>query len=151
MRLAVIIALIFLCLAGCSGKSMQGPLSPSQNQPPSADFDTVIADNAQQMLSEGRQTFRFDTFGDEDFWRGALKLHQAIAGVSPNTALSVGLKVDRDALPEETIAALQEGKVNLDDPAVTLDLLRANAVVGVAGFFDDQKQNLISLGITCAF
>jgi hypothetical protein len=95
-------------------------------------------------LVEGRQTFRFDTFGDEDFWGGALKLHQAIegsafggvgAGVSPKTALAVGLKVDVDALPGSLLNAMRSGKVNLDDPAVTLTLLKLNAVVGVTGFF----------------
>src|SRR5512146_1805699 len=100
--------------------------------------------SAQQLLREGRQTFRFDTFGDEDFWGGTLKLHQAIegrsfggvgAGVSPKTALAVGLKVDVDALPATVLDALRSGKVNLDDPAVTLTLLKLNAVVGVTGFF----------------
>src|SRR5882757_8800650 len=86
-----------------------------------------------------------DTFGDEDFWGGTLRLHQAIegsahggvgAGVSPKTALAVGLKVDVDALPQATVDALKAGKVNLDDPAVTAALLTSNAVVGVTGFSD---------------
>src|SRR5262245_66402492 len=64
--------------------------------------------NAVTKVEEGRQSFRFDTFGDEAFWGDTLKLHQAIEGaahggvgpgVSPRTALSVGLKVDIDALP----------------------------------------------------
>jgi hypothetical protein len=55
------------------------------------------------LIEEGRQIFRFDTFGDEAFWGDTLKLHQAIKGqklggvgpgLSPNTALSLGLKVD---------------------------------------------------------
>src|SRR6266516_5378224 len=67
----------------------------------------AIGANAQKMMEEGRQTFRFDTFGDEAFWGDALQLHRAIAGspnggvgpgVSPKTALAVGLKVDVDAL-----------------------------------------------------
>jgi hypothetical protein len=111
-------------------------------------------------LAEGRQTFRFDTFGDEDFWGGALKLHQAIegsafggvgAGVSPKTALAVGLKVDVDALPGPVLNALRGGKVNLDDPAVTLTLLKLNAVVGVTGFFQSGSGlALKSIGIQCA-
>ena len=109
-------------------------------------------------LSQGRQTFRFDTFGDEDFWGGTLKLHQAIegsafggvgAGVSPKTALAVGLKVDVDALPATVLDALRSGKVNLDDPAVTLTLLKLNAVVGVTGFFQSGL-SLKSIGIQCA-
>src|SRR6266478_1928657 len=109
-------------------------------------------------LAEGRQIFRFDTFGDEDFWGGTLRLHQAIegsahggvgAGVSPKTALAVGLKVDVDALSKATVDALQAGKVNLDDPAVTVALLTSNAVVGVTGF-SDGKGGLRTLGIQCA-
>ena len=74
--------------------------------------DALILDNTLNKLDEGRQVFRFDTFGDEDFWGGALRIHEAIEGtkfggvgdgVSPNTALAVGLKVDIDALPQKLI------------------------------------------------
>jgi hypothetical protein len=115
-------------------------------------------DNAQRMLEEGRQIFRYDTFGDEVFWGDTIKLHQAIAGealggvgtgVSPNFALQVGLKVDMDALPAELVEQVQAGEVNLDDPATTLALLQLNAVVGVTGIFDDAG-NLQSMGIQCA-
>jgi hypothetical protein len=121
-------------------------------------FDDVIGDHAAKMLEDGRHTFRFDTFGDEAFWGDALHLHQAIAGernggigpgVSPKTALAVGLKVDVDALPEALRQQLREGKVNLDDPATTLALLKLNAVVGVTGFFD-ANGNIRSIGIQCA-
>src|SRR5438093_8571529 len=112
-------------------------------------FDAQILKNAKQMIEEGRQIFRFDTFGDQAFWGDTLKLHQAIAGVSPRTALAVGLKVDVDALPQKLVKALKEGSVNLDDPAVTLDLLRLNAVVGVTGFFNEAG-SLRSMGIQCA-
>ena len=112
------------------------------------DRDPAIA-AATEMVVDGRQTFRFDTFGDEAFWGGTLKLHQAIATVSPKTALSVGLKVDVDALPRDLQQALAKGKVNLDDPATTAALLQLHAVVGVTGFFDDQK-HLASIGIQCA-
>src|SRR5688500_8703322 len=88
---------------------------------------------AQPKPTDGQQIFRFDTFGDEQLWTGALKMPDALAKVSPKTALSVGLKVDVDALPGPVVEALKAGKVNLDDPAVTLQLLSANAVVGVVG------------------
>jgi cytochrome c5 len=116
-------------------------------------------DTTQRLLDEGRQTFRFDTFGDEAFWGGTLKLHQAIegarfggvgSGVSPKTALAVGLKVDADALPEDLRAGIKAGQVNLDDPAVTLALMKLNAVVGVTGFFNNDG-SLRSMGIQCAF
>jgi len=110
------------------------------------------------LIAEGKQIFRFDTFGDEDFWGGELQLHQAIQGeqfggvgpgVSPATALSVGLKVDVQALPERLRNQLRKGQVDLDDPAVTLALLKLNAVVGVTGFFNDDG-SLSSMGIQCA-
>jgi cytochrome c553 len=97
----------------------------------------------------GRAIFRFDTFGDEQLWTGVLRLHEPIATLSPQQALAVGLKVDRDALPAATIAALQAGQVDLTDPAVTLSLLKANAVVGVKGRVDASGA-LASVGITCA-
>ena len=103
-------------------------------------------------------TFRYATFGDQDFWGGTLKLHKAIEGqklggvgpgVDPATALAVGLKVDEDALPPSLIAALKAGKVNLKDPAVTVALLKLNAVLGITGFFD-HSGNLKSVGIQCS-
>jgi len=115
-----------------------------------APFDRVITDNASTQLDQGRQIFRFDTFGDEDFWGGLLRLHEAIATVTPRTALAVGLKVDVDALPPELINALQGRRIKLDDPANTQALLKLNAVVGVTGFFGADGK-LRSFGIQCAF
>lgn len=119
--------------------------------------DAVIL-SAEQTIKEGRQTFRFDTFGDEAIWGDTLKLHQAIEGaalggvgpgVSPRAALAVGLKVDVDALTPAITRQLQTGTLNLDDPASTLALLKLNAVVGVTGFFNPAG-TLKSLGIQCA-
>jgi hypothetical protein len=110
------------------------------------------------QLDEGRETFRYDTFGNEHFWGDALKLHRAIAGtnhggvgpgVSPATALAVGLKVDVDALPEPTKQALSRGEVDLNAPATTLALLELDAVVGVKGRFNAARE-LTSVGIQCA-
>jgi hypothetical protein len=98
---------------------------------------------------DGQEIFRFDTFGDEQLWTNVLRMHDVLPSVSPATALAVGLKVDVEALPPAVIAALKGGKVDLNDPAVTLDLLRLNAVVGVKGTFNDVKQ-LTQVGITCA-
>ena len=109
------------------------------------------------MLARGRKTFRFDTFGDQAFWGGALQLHRAIAGkpnggvgpgVSPKTALAVGLKVDSSRIPKKVAKAIKAGKVDLNDPKVTLTLLKLKAVVGVRGFFRGNR--LTSMGITCA-
>ena len=125
-------------------------------------FDELIVNNAKEMVKDGRQIFRFDTFGDQDFWGGQLQLHTTIAGeanggvgpgLSPNTALALGLKVDVDALPEPLQNQLKHGRehrtVDLNDPATTLALLKLNAVVGVTGFFNDAG-TLTSVGIQCA-
>jgi hypothetical protein len=118
----------------------------------------MIPDNSKRMLKEGQHTFRFDTFGDEAWWGDTLHLHEAIEGaklggigpgVSPATALSLGLKVDLDALPASLVQQLKMGKVNLNDPAVTLALLKLNAVVGVTGH-SNPNGSLKSVGIQCA-
>ena len=123
------------------------------------DNDSQISAHARRMMNEGRRIFRFDTFGSEAFWGDALQLHKAIAGeknggvgggVSPKTALSVGLKVDTEALPAALVEQIKAGKVDLDDPATTLALLKLNAVVGVTGRFD-KAGKIRSMGIQCAF
>jgi hypothetical protein len=111
-------------------------------------FDQQILQNASEMIKEGRRTFRFDTFGDQAFWGDTLRLHEAIATVAPRAALGLGLKVDVDALPQSLQQHLRQGKVNLDDPATTLALLKLNAVVGVTGFVNGNT--LQSIGIQCA-
>jgi hypothetical protein len=116
------------------------------------------ARSAVRQVREGRNTFRNDTFGDEAFWGGVLHLNEAIAGaanggvgpgVSPATALAVGLKVDVDALPQTVRKAIAAGQVDLNDPKTTLALLSLDSVVGVKGFFDPSGK-LTSMGITCA-
>jgi len=140
-------------------KVRQGPPAQSHaKREKLRNFDAQIAENANELLADGRETFRFDTFGDEVFWGDTLQLHQAIKGaslggvgpgISPTTALSLGLKVDLDALPQPLINQLRQGKVDLSDPATTVALLKLDAVVGVKGFFAGDTLN--SMGITCAF
>jgi hypothetical protein len=110
---------------------------------------TALHDYHSVVARFGRAIFRFDTFGDEQLWTGVLRMHEPIATLSPQQALAVGLKVDLDALPPATVAALKSGQVDLTDPAVTRSLLTANAVVGVKGRVDDAG-TLTSVGITCA-
>src|SRR5580765_1028169 len=98
---------------------------------------------------DGQAIFRFDTFGDEQLWTDVLRMHEVIATVDPSTALAVGLKVDVDALPAEVVKALRAGQVDLKDPAVTIALLRLNAVVGVKGTVD-KTGRLLKVGVTCA-
>lgn len=130
----------------------------SQQKHKPAPAEAAVNSNSRQAVEQGRQIFRYDTFGDEDFWGGVLGLHQAIEGaalggigpgVSPVTALAVGLKVDQDALPPALVRQIQAGHVDLNDPAVTLALLKLNAVVGVTGFFKPDG-GLQSVGIQCA-
>src|SRR4051812_28095634 len=126
--------------------------------PAAAGNEGEINRYAQSMLAEGRKTFRYDTFGSEAFWGDALQLHKAIAGeknggvgpgVSPKTALAVGLKVDADALPDALKKQIAAGQVNLDDPATTVALLKLNAVVGVTAFANPDG-SVKSMGIQCA-
>ena len=136
LALAFIVAWIRLPPAGAAETA-----SPPN---PPAPFDGVISKNTHSLVEAGRQIFRYDTFGDEAFWGDTIKLHQAIAGqklggvgpgVSPKTALSVGLKVDADALPASLVDNIKKEKVDLEDPATTLALLKLNSVVGVTGLF----------------
>src|SRR5688500_9674459 len=98
---------------------------------------------------DGRAIFRFDTFGDEQLWTDVLRMHEVIPTVDPATALAVGLKVDVDALPDEVVAALRAGEVDLTNPAVTVELLRLDAVVGVKGSVNEAGQ-LTKVGVACA-
>jgi hypothetical protein len=121
--------LLVLCVAACESDSPNGP-------PPSP------------QINEGRDIFRFDTFGNEAFWTDTLGIHEVISGsVSPITALSVGLKVDADALPPGILQT-----ANLNDPATTVALLKLNAVVGLKGIVTSVNghDSLISVGTTCA-
>ena len=128
------------------------PAAPSR-------LDAAVRDNVERLLAEGIQTFRYDTFGSEDFWGSQVKLHQAIQGekfggvgrgISPKQALELGLKVDMEAVPKNVATAIKTGKVDLNDPANTLLLLKANAVLGVTGFFNEDGKSLKSIGIQCA-
>ena len=156
----VIILLIGISIAlVCSfslGLAQRAPdRGPDQ---PQTGFDRQISENARQMMEQGKQIFRFDTFGDESYWSGKLKLHQAIEGtkfggvgpgVSPRTALAVGLKVDLAALPADLVEKIKKGEVSLDDPATTLALIKLNSVLGVKGTFNNDG-SLKAVGLSCA-
>ncbi|MFL5562796.1 MAG: c-type cytochrome [Gemmatimonadaceae bacterium] len=102
------------------------------------------------LVGKGKAVFRYDTYGDETFWTDTLRMHEVIAGgVSPKTALAVGLKVDMDTLPQAVRDAIAAGQVNLDDPATTVTLLKLGAVVGVVGEVD-ATNHLTRVGVTCA-
>jgi hypothetical protein len=158
MKVILVLGLVAFAACHSTPTETASPASCNAGNDMGANASDPFFTAAQSLLEEGRQTFRYDTFGDEAFWGDTLKLHQAIAGaanggvgpgVSPKTALSVGLKVDADAVPASLAADLKAGKVNLDDPASTLALLQINAVVGVTGQFDNDGQ-LTAVGIQCA-
>src|SRR6266566_10114766 len=151
-RLHVIVTVVVLFIAAMIVVSRSAPVGAESTK------RNPVVENATQKVQQGEQIFRFDTFGDQAFWGDTLKLHQAIEGaklggvgpgVSPKTALAVGLKIDLDALPRNLVEQIEKGRVNLDDPAVTLALLKLNAVVGVAGSFNPSG-TLKSVGIQCA-
>ena len=133
------------------------PFAMAKDPVPAKGGDGVL-DNATRMIEAGRETFRYDTFGSEAFWADTLQLHRAIAGqknggvgpgVSPTTALAVGLKVDAEKIPAAVAASIKAGKTDLADPATTLALLKLDAVVGVKGTFDGQGK-LTAVGIQCS-
>ncbi len=129
-----LIALPFLLWA-CGNDAMRTPT-----------VDTVLA-------AEGRDIFRLETFGDESFWTDTLKMNEVIqAAVDPTTALSVGLKVDSEALPPAVVQGVQDGSISLTSPATTLALLKLNAVVGLVGTVETigGTDTLTRVGITCA-
>lgn len=105
------------------------------------------------LVAQGKDIFRFDTFGDEVYWSDTLRMHEVVeGGVSPATALRVGLKVDADALPQSVRAAIAAGQVDLNAPATTVTLLKLGAVVGLKGTVETVggRDRLTRLGITCA-
>ena len=133
-------------------------LQPAKPSVTTENVDHATKENADRLFSEGQQIFRFDTFGSEAFWTQT-GLHRAIAGeknggvgpgVSPKKALELGLKVDALKVPPTIAALVATGKANMDDPGVTLALLKANAVLGVTGFFDAEGKTLTGIGIQCS-
>ena len=130
------------------------PMLPEQGVHDPRPAAPALSERAVDRLSDrglraGRRAFRYETFGDEQLWTDVLRMQEVVATLDPATALEVGLKVDADALPAEVIAALGRGEVDLKDPAVTLALLKLDAVVGVRGRVN-RKDELVSVGITCA-
>ncbi|HEX3649792.1 MAG TPA: hypothetical protein VHV49_15310, partial [Pseudonocardiaceae bacterium] len=160
-RLAFVLGVLaFGAVAAVAFRSIEGasPAAAAAGPSVTRHGGDSAEDVAENMVKDGKQTFRFDTFGDEPFWSGTLQLDKAIEGaanggegpgVSPATALAVGLKVDVDALPASVQTGIKNGTVDLNDPATTLALLKLNAVVGVKGTFNSAG-NLTAVGIECA-
>jgi len=123
-------------------------LSGAKQNEKKSQFLGNAQDNAKQLIEQGQQTFRFDTYGDEAYWTDQLQIQQAVATLTPVNALALGLKVDAEALSPSVVEAIKHGRVNLNDPAVTLQLIKQNAVLGVVGTFNNNT--LTKVGFTCA-
>jgi len=119
----------------------------------SGDDPARVATIDPALVEQGKSIFRFDTFGDETKWTDELRMHEVIASaVDPLTALSVGLKVDADALPAEVVQGIEAGTVDLTSPDTTVALLALGAVVGLQGTVETVagKDTLVRVGVTCA-
>jgi hypothetical protein len=137
-------------LARMAPVSAHGPgFSSTQDNQLHKNDDGDDDERKDRGIRDGQRIFRYDTFGDEQLWTDVLRMHEVIATVPPAIALAVGLKVDVEALPPEVINALRAGQVDLTNPAVTVELLRLKAVVGVRGNVNELGQ-LTSVGVTCA-
>jgi hypothetical protein len=147
--LAITVSLLAAASSSCRGDLAGDPDARpiDAGGPDTGPAPGTAEDRALRLVEEGRQIFRFDTFGSEQFWGGRLRLHESVAALSPAEVLGLGLKVDVEALPAELIADLEAGTVDLGDPAITVALLQLDAVVGVSGFFEGDE--LVSLGIQC--
>lgn len=142
--------LALLALAGCGTSGGTDP-DPGTSGTDATAADTAAVDPA--MIDAGRQIFRFDTFGDETLWTDTLRMHEVIrTAVDPKTALSVGLKVDAQALPPAVVAGIQDGSISLTSPDTTVALLKLDAVVGLKGTVETigGKDTLTRVGVTCA-
>jgi hypothetical protein len=154
------VALGMALAVGCIPRPKGVETNPAveSQRAPREEFDDKIAKHAEGMLEDGQRVFRYDTFGSERFWGDQLGLHRALlgekkggvgSGLTPNQALKLGLKADVARVPKLLVEVMQEGAVSFDNPETSLELLRADAVVGVKGFFD-KDEKLLAVGITCA-
>jgi hypothetical protein len=160
-RVAGLVALLIVAYACATNlpRDVQSNPAGLAQQAPERSFEHRIEAHAKDLLKEGKRIFRYDSFGSEDFWGGKLRLHEAIAGaahggvgpgLTARQALQLGLKVDLGALPKIMVEAIKGRSVDLDKIDTTLELLRANAVVGVTGFFDKSTKRMTAIGIQCA-
>jgi len=128
-----------LAAAGCGSSSSNNASNDSHPIDPA-------------LAMQGKDIFRSDTFGDETLWTDTLMMDKVIPTLSPMAALGLGLKVDMDALPAAVVTGVMNGTISLTDPAVTVTLIKLNAVVGVKGTVDSVggTDTLTRVGITCA-
>src|SRR5438874_9145453 len=143
MRIAprLVTAVGFLALTCTERPAVTAP----RNVSVAASFDHRHTDGPRERPANGRSIFRHWTFGDEPFWTDTLHLNEVIeTGVSPATALAVGLKVDAALLPPGFLAG-----ADLTSSATTVELLLRDAVLGVEAQVTADR-HVKRLGITCA-
>lgn len=150
---------IVLMIGACLNQPASVQTNPAVDayKAPGESFKDDIKDHADTLFSEGQEIFRHDTFGSEAFWGDQLRLHAAIAGeklggvgpgLTAKQALELGLKVDVARLPAILVEAIKGGSVSLEKPETTIELLKADAVVGVKAIVENDR--IRSVGITCA-
>lgn len=108
-------------------------------------------------VERGRVAFFDDTWGNEIYWGNRFRLHELMNDIAPAVALSLGAQVDINKVPApvaevllgEDYAAKQAA---LQDPQLTRTLIKAGAVLGIRGFYEDPEnpERMTSLGVTCA-
>jgi mono/diheme cytochrome c family protein len=136
VRLSAAVAAVAVVVVVAAGFAGEGS---------SASGDQYAARRHARLIAEGRDIFRFDTFGDEQLWTDGLRLHEVVeTSVDPITALAVGLKVDADVLPPGVLES-----ADLTSPATTVALLKLDAIVGVKATVDAEN-HIVRLGVTCA-
>jgi mono/diheme cytochrome c family protein len=151
VRAALVCAVMML--VGAALLDLDGLVQAVSSTPRTMGPDNGAKKHGQRLYAQGQQIFRFDTFGDETFWTDTLHMNEVVASaVDPTTALSVGLKVDSEALPAEVVQGIQNGSISLTSPDTTVALLKLNAVVGLKGTVENVngKDTLTHLGTTCA-
>src|SRR5437762_8404550 len=154
LTIVLLLAIVYACTTTKPTGVETDPAVRAQRAPEKS-FDDRIDANAKEMLKEGKKIFRYDTFGSEEFWGGKLRLHEAILGeklggvgpgVTARQALQLGLKADIAVLPKILVEVLRTRAVDLDKVETTLELLRANAVVGLTGVFDKDSKKMTGIG-----
>ena len=118
-------------------------LASNSSVPPRIVGLTTFASVQSTALAIGRDTFRHDTFGDEQLWTDKLQMHNVVENVTPVAALGLGLRVDSDALPPGFLASH-----SLNSASTTVALLGLNAIVGLKATVNGN--DVVRLGITCA-
>jgi len=158
LAVVLLLAITYAC-STTKPKGVETDPAVRAQRAPVKSFDDRVDDNAKEMFKEGKKIFRYDTFGSEEFWGRKLRLHEAILGeklggvgpgVTARQALQLGLKADIAVLPKILVEVLRTRAVDLDKVETTLELLRANAVVGLTGVFDKDSKKMTGIGIQCA-